>query len=401
MTPRSRHTYSSPFALRDCIDSRLSPYFPANMLSESDFPPLPSQAQQKTNSSPKRTDGNESSREMMKRQQPATTLNDLPAELLLGILEYLPGWTVCDTYLYYCAGTIGRHTHELLTLVNLSLTSRRLHHIVSDRLYADFNSRFHNPYPFLRTMVSNPSLASHVKSISFRYGSERDWWDERKYRDSAAYAPSVHDKQLIKDGFKKLGLPNWKAWASDCNEASTEQEVIFAAILIYTPNVEHLDVCEGELSYRFAYWLRNLRHAVNGVGEFHRFEHLRSIDVNLKYLKLRHLAPIFKLQSMRTVILTGLVEWAHTKEDEPEVLRRYYPARTSMVEDLQLKESFVEDSLLDVLLSCIVNLKTFHYDTCDDGFEINGDASTDYWGVDLKPEFERYGYDDTKNCYGK
>lgn len=211
----------------------------------------------------------------------------------------------------------------------------------------------------------------------------------------------MHDKQLIKDGFKKLGLPNWKAWASDCNEASTEQEVIFAAILIYTPNVEHLDVCEGELSYRFAYWLRNLRHAVNGVGEFHRFEHLRSIDVNLKYLKLRHLAPIFKLQSMRTVILTGLVEWAHTKEDEPEVLRRYYPARTSMVEDLQLKESFVEDSLLDVLLSCIVNLKTFHYDTCDDGFEINGDASTDYWGVDLKPEFERYGYDDTKNCYGK
>ncbi|KAL1596615.1 hypothetical protein SLS60_009263 [Paraconiothyrium brasiliense] len=231
-------------------------------------------------------------------------------------------------------------------------------------------------------LTSNPDLASHVKSISFRYGPN-------VHAERPKYVPSINDKQLIKDSLKKLGAADidWKQWASDCNDQNVEQEQLYATILLFTANVESLEIDDGALSVvgetanKIPWWLVHFRHFVNGrsVGRVQRFQHLQSIRVDVQYLKLRHLAPIFRLRSMRKVTLIGLVEWAHTEEDSTEALRRLF--RVSPIHELHMEKSFVEDNVLDVVISCIAHLRAFRYWSSRDQFMVNGRNSDDYWGL--------------------
>lgn len=315
------------------------------MLYHNEFPPLPSRA----GPPPAQSCLKKASHEATKRLQPATSLHDLPDEILAQILDYLPG--------------IDLQHFQLLTLVNLSLASRRLLRIVSDRLYAKYDSFFCTPYPFLRTLISNPAVASHVKSVSFKYGPN-------VHADRPAYAPSILDKQLIKDALKDSEIPGWKSWASDCNSTDVDQEHLYATILMYTPNVEHLDIGDGAQSEtedplpdsEFPEWLMIVRQVVNGsfFGRVHRFEHLRSIRIDVQCLKLRHLAPIFRLRSMRKVTLTGLVELSHTKA-KLGLLRRLLPANCSSVEELELPRNWIHLEALDILLTSFRQLKSFQY----------------------------------------
>lgn len=354
----------------------------SNMFSKAEFPPLPGRTQRGLKSSPK-TPRSEASRLAAKKQRRyVTSLNDLPDELIVEILDYLPG--------------IDLQHFQLLTLANLSLTNRRLNRIVSERLYATFDSFFCTPYPFVRTVSCNTGLASQVKSVSFRYGPNA-------HEDRPVYSPSISDKQTIKDGLKRLNIPDWKNFASDCNQVGAEQEHIYATLLLYTPNVTTLSIDDGALEYKIPDWLKILRHIVSGqgFGRGHRFEHLKSIRVDLQYLKLRHLAPILRLQSMRKVTLIGLVEWGNSKEDKPESLRRLLPAGSSQVEDLCLQESYLDAEVFGVLVSSIKKLRSFQYRSTDARFVVNGHGSADYWGDSDKQGFERYDEEDARNRYGK
>lgn len=350
------------------------------MINEAEFPPLPVQTQRAKKSLRKTSHCIEASRLAKEQRSSTASLNDLPDELIVEILDYLPG--------------INLQHFQLLTLANLSLTNRRLHRIVSERLYTAFDSFFCIPYPFVRTVSSDTGLASHVKSVSFRYGPNA-------HEDRPVYAPSISDKQKIKDSLKRLNMPDWKKWASCCNEAGVEQERLYATLLLYTPNVSRLDIDDGALEYKFPDWLKMFRQAVGdgGFRRIHRFEHLASIRIDLQYLKLRHLSPVFKLHSMRTVTLIGLVEWGNTKQDEPESLRRLLPAGMSRVEHLHLKGSFVHGDVLDVLISSIQKLRSFEYRSSDARFVVNGHGSADYWGDSFKTGFERYDEDDAINRY--
>lgn len=286
---------------------------------------------------------------------------DLPDELLLEILDYLPG--------------IDLDHFQLPSLYHLSLTNRRLHALVSDKLYASYHSFFCAPYSFLRTVISNRHLTAHVRNFTCLYGHGVQYAPENG-------VPSLADKRTIKDGFKALGIPSWKTWASDCNDNHPEQELLYAAILMHTPNVTCLDIDDGTVPYKMPHWLDIVRWAVSGsrFGQMHQFARLKSIRVDVSKLKLRHLAPIFKLRSLREVKLIGLIELADVKEGKPDFLQRLLPAGTSPVENLTIQDSFVNNGILSVLLGSVQALKRFEYHHSDLRLPLAGQGGGEaYW----------------------
>lgn len=335
-----------------------------SMLNHRDFPPLPShkrdQKKRKNERSlakatPKRVFGG------------ATSINSLPDELILEVFGYLP--------------CLDQSDFQLPALINLSLTNRRLHALVVNELYAAYDSFFYSPYPFLRTVISDQQLANKVQSMTFKYGYH-------VHAERAPYRSSAADKKTIKEGLKVLDVPGWKAWASDCNEPKAEQEMLYAAILMHTPNIVSVDIDDGRLPYKVPKWLDLIRWAVNGsnIGHVHQFGQLKSIRVDVLNLKLRHLAPIFKLRSLRSLKLVGVMEPDVTTEGKADHLRRLVPVASSPIEDLSLQESFIDASALSTVIGFLRELKSLEYQHTDDRWLLYGESSEDYWlGGDTVP----------------
>jgi hypothetical protein len=331
------------------------------MLDRKDFPPLPSrnraQKERKHEAraglvkvTPKRECG------------VAASINHLPDELILEILGYLP--------------CLDQDNFQLPSLISLSLTNRRLHALVVDKLYAAYDSFFCSPYPFLRTVISDRQLARKVRMMTFRYNAGG-------HGEFPPYQPSAPDKKTVKQGLKLLEVPGWKEWASDCNDPKGEREMIYAAILMCTPSISSLDIEDGGVPYKIPKWLELIRWTVNGshTGHMHRFAHLRSVRVEVLNLKLRHLAPIFKIQSLRNLTLIGLMESseAKIKESKADYLQRLVPAASSPIKELCLQEAFVDVTVLSVLLGFIRELRCLEYKHNDNRWLSGGRASELYW----------------------
>jgi hypothetical protein len=157
------------------------------VINERDFPLLPSQTA-------KRKKGGHAK----KPRTPGTrsTLHDLPDELILEILHYLPG--------------IDSDNFQLPTLLSLALTSRRLYRIAIEKIYIGYDSHFCEPYLFLRTLVSKPELAGLVQKLNLTQGP-------RTLRGTVSYVPTARDKKTLKEGMRTLAIPGWKDWVADCN----------------------------------------------------------------------------------------------------------------------------------------------------------------------------------------
>lgn len=95
----------------------------------------------------------------------STTFKNLPEELILGILDHLPGLDP-DYPLDVGPETLDSYNKfQLPTLLALSLVSKPLHRIVSERIYKTFDSKFGEPYLYLRTIISNPNLGQSVRNV--------------------------------------------------------------------------------------------------------------------------------------------------------------------------------------------------------------------------------------------
>ncbi|KAH9860903.1 hypothetical protein IAQ61_010638 [Plenodomus lingam] len=160
-------------------------------LNDYDFPPLPPREHAqftRRNFAALTTDH---AKRMLPTRSSAmiVTLYDLPDELILEIIKYL---TPVDL----------RKSH-LRTLINLARTNRRLHGLVTPEIFRRYHNSFGEPYLFLRTIISNPSLAELVHSVDIIYGS----WVRR---NRIKYKPNAQDKKIVKEGIRALGLPDWK-----------------------------------------------------------------------------------------------------------------------------------------------------------------------------------------------
>ncbi|KAG9194376.1 hypothetical protein G6011_04411 [Alternaria panax] len=326
------------------------------IINERDFPLLPSQDTKRRRAIMRKVKDNH-----LRHRVPESraTLHELPDELILQILECLPG--------------IDLNHFQLPTLVNLALTSQRLYRVVIGIVYARYNSHFCEPYTFLRTMMSNSQLAEFVQDVDITFGL----WTRRRSR---RYPPTAKDKKAIKEGLRALGTSNWKEWATQCNEDSSDDEALQNAILLHTPNIASLSILDVERARsRRQAWFDLISRAATGTlpGQTHRFEHLRSIRFEGRMTSLSDVAPLFRLQSLRKLQLREVhesgIERCITCGSDREhgersalKLERLIPRGCNNLEELDLECTYYIKFLLEVLVSSPRCLKTFRYDVCLD-----------------------------------
>ncbi|KAH6639663.1 hypothetical protein C7974DRAFT_136513 [Boeremia exigua] len=317
------------------------------------FPPLPSQAI-KSHHLNEKTAGS-------KFQQPGTihqyaTLNDLPDELVLEILSYLPG--------------IDMQNFQLHTLLSLSLTTRNLHRIVSDKLYATYDSYFCEPYLFLRTLVSNSHLGGSVRHAKFRYGDDA-------HLERTRYSPTARDKKIIKEGMRDLDFPDWKGWATRCNAESIELDILHTAVMLHTPNLMSLDVEDGQISaYAKAKWPELIKKATTGehFGHAHRFSALKFVRIDAQNMVIHHLVPLLRLQSLQRLELRDLTEFELDMR-APAELRRLLPDGCNNLEALVLEECSLRFNTLVTLINSIRSLKSFRFHGDQESILLDGSGN--------------------------
>ncbi|KZM24296.1 hypothetical protein ST47_g4557 [Ascochyta rabiei] len=319
-------------------------------IRESDFPPLPSQKAKRQRSN--------KSKDAAKSQQPRpvrsyATLDDLPDELILKILDYLPGIDLQD--------------FQPHTLLSLSLTTRHLHRVVSERLYATYDSYFCEPYLFLRTLISNQHLAESVRHAKFRYGDDA-------HIDRSRYSPNARDKKIVKEGMRALDFPDWKGWATRCNSEEIELDILHTAVMLHTPNLASLDVEDGNISaYSRPKWPELIKKATTGehFGHTHRFSALKSVQIDAQNMVIHHLVPLLRLQSLQKLHLRELSE-IELDMRAPAELRRALPESCNNLVELVLEECFLRFDALTTLISSARSLKSFRFDANQESVLLDG-----------------------------
>ncbi|KAH5515631.1 hypothetical protein HBI31_004880 [Parastagonospora nodorum] len=306
--------------------------------SDCDFPPL----RQESVPRKRRTDA-----DVGRASGAPASITDFPNELLLAILQYLPG--------------IDLDNFQLPTLVSLSRVNRRFHNLVAAELYATYNSFFCEPYLFLRSIISNADLARRVRHVDITYG-------ENAHEQRKRYVANAQDKKAIKDGLRASGIADWKTLASLYNTDHVELESIYAAIIMQTPKIASMIVHDGWLgSYgesRNPDWVDLFRRANSRTspGLMHKFENLQSLTVELLELKLIALAPALRTPSLRKLTLKGLVEFEYGGKSVAQVIRKLIPSRCNNIEELSIKQSILQNDILAVVVEASQHLRVFSYD---------------------------------------
>jgi hypothetical protein len=294
------------------------------------------------------------------------TINDLPEELHLCILHYLPG--------------IDQEDFQLASLISLSKTNRHFRRLTIAKIYASYNSHFCEPYLFLRTLTNNTDLGSLVKHAEFTYGT---WAHLERQR----YTAHAQDKKVIKEGLKALGISDWKNLATQCNTDHVEIDTLHTVILMQTPNISSLIVRDGQLqtmhgtsSPKWIDLIRKTNLGTPDIGRLHRFRHLHTLRVEIQYMNLTQLAPIFRIASLQKLYLANLIEDYDGKNRADQLFRYIIPQRCNNLEELHLERSRLEIDILQVVLASARSLKVFVYDILIDeiqwDFERKGSGTT-------------------------
>jgi hypothetical protein len=303
-------------------------------LNSRNFPPLPSDRIRKND-------------RKGKARATFAWIDDLPDELLLSILDHLPGIDLED--------------FQLTALFNLSRVNRRFHALVSDKLYSTYNSFFIEPYLFLRTVISNAHLASRVRHVDFTYGK---WVHGERKR----YRPNAQDKKVVKEGLKALGIPDWKTWATDCNTAKTDLDVLYTATLMQMSKVSSITIHDNMTGdyytgTRIPKWadLFKRAHLGTSLGRMHQFENLRSLRIEVTEVSLITLAPIFRTPSLRKISIKGLAEDSSGGHRAEQDFQHLFPRRCNELNELHLEDSFLSNDVLATIVASARNLKILDY----------------------------------------
>ena len=315
-------------------------------VNEHDFPPLP-----QTNATQR--DASKTHPSLPHKQGHSVTLNDLPDELILEILEHIPKIQYHDN-------------HQFQTLLNFGCTSHRFYEIITKKVYARFSNTFGEPTLFLRTIISNPRLARFIRDIDIRLEWETDVMP--------LHTPTAQDKKVIKEGLRELDIPHWKEWATKCyGDVNDNGRLRNITILLFTPNVESIHISdEFEPEAPRPTWVDMIsKAAIGAFGNTHGFQQLHSISVQLGPVTLKQIAPLFHMQSLRTLRLEGTLEcnWLddhkqprYLKQNVQEI-RHLIPPACNNVERLFLHDVFYTEDCLEVLVASARRLNAFKYFT--------------------------------------
>ncbi|KAH7092594.1 hypothetical protein FB567DRAFT_435770 [Paraphoma chrysanthemicola] len=282
--------------------------------SSRDFPPLASDALPRRS---KRVKGNQHTKSgPLPISENYATINDLPDELLLVILDFLPGIDL-ENFHFFC-----------------------------------------EPYLFLRTIITSPHLARTVQNVQVTFGDFAHCERER-------HTPTAQDKKTIKEGLKSLGISDWKRWATECNAKSAELETLYSAILIHLPSLKTLKISHGHQEEKKIYppsKCLNLfkRATTNPIrpSKLHRFENLHKLDIELPDATLMDMAPIFHIPSLRVLSIKGANDRGI---ESTEALQKRIPARCNDLDEIILDLCFIYMDFLEVLIASARGLTSLQY----------------------------------------
>jgi hypothetical protein len=304
--------------------------------SEHDFPALNAKAESNRSAADRAAE---------KRRRAATraiaSINDLPEELHLWILDYLPG--------------INQEDFQLGSLISLSKTNRHFRRLTIAKIYASYDSHFCEPYLFLRTVSNNTEICSLVKHVDITYGT----W---AHRERQRYTPNAQDKRIIKEGLKALGIWKWKDLATKCNTETVELDTLYTAILMHIPNISSLVIRHGQIDARQASpkWIDLVRKTNLGtpdIGRVHRFKHLHTLRVETGEMDLTELSPIFRIVSLRKLYLYHLEEFRNGRRQTEQLFQHIIPPHCNNIEELHLERCFLQDNILGAVLASARSLK--------------------------------------------
>ncbi|OSS48528.1 hypothetical protein B5807_07829 [Epicoccum nigrum] len=259
---------------------------------------------------------------------PQSRLDQLPEELLLEILT---------------------HINHLPTLIALSKTFTRLHRLTLPRLYYSFPGR--NSELFLRTISRSPAFAAHAKTAV--------WHQERKTRVPLI---DVLEKQYILTRLNELAVPHGTDLAAQyAKYGKSDDYWWFEVLLLFLPNLEHVCVCESWLWDDHHYWFKSLSPFFNPLS----VSTLKSARLDGP-MRIENIVPLLTIDTLRTLELTQVTvmrregyrvfQWAMWPVD------RVLPARSSRLEHLCLRDSYVAPETLAPIMQGIKALRSFTYE---------------------------------------
>jgi hypothetical protein len=257
-----------------------------------------------------------------------SNLDQLPEELLLEILTYID---------------------HLPTLLALSKTSTRLHRLALPQLYHSFPGR--NSELFLRTISHSPALAAHTKTAV--------WHQERKTRVPLI---DVLEKRHILTRLNELAVPYGLDIAAQYAKYGKNDDYWWLEVLLlFLPNLEHVYVCESWLWDDHHYWFKSLSPLFNPLS----VSTLKSARLDGP-MRIENIVPLLTIDTLRTLELTQVT--VMRREGDRVFQWATWPvnsvlsARSSRLEHLCLRESYIESSTLAPIMQGIQALRSFTYE---------------------------------------
>jgi hypothetical protein len=291
-----------------------------------------------------------SKRRTRHHEPPGTTanrLNDLPEELILGIMDHL---------IFPEEGNPHRHSQ---TLHDLCLTSRKFYRLAKPYLYMFIDNIFVDPGKLLESAIQDPKLSEHIKFLcwvdDFQGGSYV--WDY-KSRHKLSH---IHRRELCKV-LDRLGVPEARGFSRGFQEQDPRDSL--ASLLLLAPKIESLEVTDMNLtSYsardkRKPYWVRLLAHVALGTspGLACHFQQLSSIRLRMGSMGLEYIIPLLRLPALRALMLEDvfysgkIMPWRWEMEVGP---------RCSPIEVLYIENSYIDSAVVAQILNTIKSLKVF------------------------------------------
>jgi hypothetical protein len=268
------------------------------------------------------------------------TLDTLPTELALAILNYIP----------------------LSSLHSLNLVNWHFHMLTLGHVYATFPG--HKALQFLRTIALSPSiersnLAKRVKNIVWTQNYLESCKEEISKSDTLAIIQTYRELALTSpnrgQGDLDAMLPTL---ISDRSRAVQVEHWFFDFFLLFMPNVEWLEVHDAWLWDDHTYWFTNV--AANAT----QFTRLKTIIIHGP-LRIENIIPLLAMPSLRDLELwkVAILRQALGEVfpwDQPD--RHILEEASSGLKRLALRQSYIDSDLLLPLLSAIRALESFTYE---------------------------------------
>lgn len=292
------------------------------------------------------------------RQQTFTkSMDDLPDELMLVILESI----VNDM-------DVNRPDACYKALHSLSRTSHRYHRLATPYLYSCVDNRCFDPARILYAYCNQSDLQGAAKHIM--------WVDDANFHQFLAKAKLSYNlrhperRELCK-AVHTMGLPQHQE--RHVRQAIKEQssDDLLALFLILSPNVETLEVADSNICirprgyWRGPLWTRVVRFAtVDNLDSLQLFRHLRRIVIRMGPICLSSVFPFLKLPALHEFVLANAFRseglWAAVGAQ----------TKSSTVQRLSFEGSLIETDAIVDFVNAIKCLTEFRYEFGDAiGFE--------------------------------